>query len=81
MSAPNEYETVKAQLKNAGISVTGMEIFKGCDDLYSSRRKKGSMAVRHALRLHGGTTLCFDRDKKFLGISAALGRSWLPRGV
>ena len=81
MTEPSEYETIKQHLEMMGVPVTGLQIFKGCDDLYSARRPKGSMAVRQALRFQGGTTLCFSRQGKFLGISSALGRSWLPRGV
>lgn len=81
MAKQTEYETIKQHLELMGVEVTGMQIFKGCDDQYSARRPKGSTAVRQALRLHGGTTLCFNRQGKFLGISSARGRSWLPRGV
>jgi hypothetical protein len=76
-----EYDTLKRHFVFKGVPVDGMEIFKGKDDLYSSKRKKGSTSVRHALRIPGGSTLCFDEDKRLIGVSGHLGRTWEPRGA
>ncbi len=77
----SEYQDLKNHFNSVGVPVDGMEIFKGCDTVYSARRKSGAEPVENVLRLPGGTNLCFNAGGKFLGISTAFGRAWIERGA